>query len=119
MRAGGDAQAPDFVVVPMYEGFDVDRRIATETLTHSRFRAIESRRAQVRVSEGGYTAMINGSGEVLRLASGPSQDQSILIAHVPVDHRGTLYVLWGDSLAAGACIVLAVGALARVAGTGQ
>ena len=103
----------------MYEGFDVDRRIARETLTQARFRAIESRRAQVRVSEGGYTGMIDSSGEVLRLASGPSQDQSILSAHVPVDHRRSMYVLWGDWLAAGACIVLALGALARVGGTAQ
>jgi len=119
MRAGGDGRAPDFVVVPMYEGFDVDRRIATETLTHSRFRAIESRRAQVRVSEGGYTAMIDGSGEVLRAVCGPSREQSILSARVPVDHRRTLYVLWGDWLPAGAWIVLAVSVFARGRGRGQ
>lgn len=116
MRSGGHGQAVDFVVVPMYEGFDVDRRIARETLTQARFRAIEFRRAQVRVSEGGYTGIIDSSGEVLRAVCGPSQEQSLFSAHVPVDDRRSMYVLWGDWLPAGTWIVLAMGALARVGG---
>jgi apolipoprotein N-acyltransferase len=95
-------------LVTMYEGFDVDRKIARETLTQARFRAIESRRAQVRVSEGGDTAIIDGSGDTLSACRRSAQETSVVLAQVTLDSRESPYVFWGDWLAVGACTFLLI-----------
>jgi apolipoprotein N-acyltransferase len=97
-----------------------------EHLAISRFRAIETRRAVCRSVNMGISAVIDGNGRVLEPRTVQTIDnmkvweipadpnpapelpvsrwsefkkvQGVLLATVPIDHRGSLYARWGDWL---------------------
>jgi apolipoprotein N-acyltransferase len=108
-----------------------------EHLAISRFRAIETRRAVCRSVNMGISAVIDGNGRVLEPRTVQTIDnmkvweipadpnpapelpvsrwsefkkvQGVLLASVPVDHRGSLYARWGDWLPWVCWLVVAAG----------
>jgi apolipoprotein N-acyltransferase len=108
-----------------------------EHLAISRFRAIENRRAVCRSVNMGISAVIDGNGRVLQPQTVQTIDnmkvweiptnanqvqelpvsrwsefkqvQGVLLANVPIDHRGSLYAQWGDWFPWACWLVIGVG----------
>jgi apolipoprotein N-acyltransferase len=108
-----------------------------EHLAISRFRAIENRRAVCRSVNMGISAVIDGNGRVLEprtiqtidnmkvweisMDDKPApalpvsrwsdfkQVQGVLLAAVPIDHRGSFYARWGDWFPWTCWLVVAIG----------
>ena len=118
---GGDG--PDLLAVLSNDGWFDDSAEQQQHLAVSLFRAVETRTPLVRASNTGVSAVIDGDGAVRRPAvylnaageptDGPALPDDVacvLIADVPLDPRGSPYLLWGDWLgflcAAAACVGL-------------
>jgi len=87
-------------------------------LATARFRAVETRRALARAVNMGISAVIDSNGRIVALP-GPTLRQSkafpaIVTAQIPIDHRFSLYVWWGDVLPI-LCIALGLGAFSWTA----
>lgn len=89
-----------------------------EHLALCRFRAIECRRALARAVNMGTSAVIDGSGRILALPGPSLADskfiQALLVAEVPIDHRTSLYALWGDWLPGLCGLLLVIGWITSV-----
>jgi apolipoprotein N-acyltransferase len=73
------------------------------------FRCVECRTPMVRSVNTGISAFIDGDGVIRRRAEGlrtksSKQDEAIVVDHVPLDSRQSLYLAGGDWFA-GACLV--------------
>lgn len=96
----------DFFVNQSNDGWFQGSMEAEYHLAASVFRCVEGRVPMVRVSNVGYSSLVNGNGEIIIQA--PSLTMAgILTAVVPLDHRTSLYLAWGDWLpkACGAVII--------------
>jgi len=125
----------DFLVNMSNDGWFDGSVEHEEHLAVSRFRAIECRRAMVRAVNMGVSAVIDSNGRVLKpidagnkppeppvwvIVDEPFQrpelpvpewhnykkTHGILKANVPIDSRGSFYVVFGDWLAIGCCLIL-------------
>jgi len=105
----GRSDPPDFFINVSDESEDSGVLYHQSALTNARFRAIECRRPYLKLSEGGYSAVIDSSGRVLLLGHGVGREQRALVAAVPLDGRGTLYSRLGDWLSPLASVVLLAG----------
>ncbi len=108
-------QGPDFFVNISNDGWFKGSEEHEEHLVQARFRAIETRRAVVRAVNMGISAIVDGNGRIVALP-GPSWGASkaipeVLTAAVPIDHRESLYLLWGDAFAWLCAGVVGVGLL--------
>jgi apolipoprotein N-acyltransferase len=72
------------------------------------FRAIEVRRPLVIAANTGFSASIDGSGNIR--AQGPRRATAIVWADVVRDGRGSLYLWWGD-VPAGCCAAVLLAAI--------
>jgi apolipoprotein N-acyltransferase len=72
-------------------------------LNFSRFRAVENRRALVRGTNTGYTAVIRPSGRIG--AEIPKFIEAILLAEIPIHERTSIYTRCGDWLWIGLIIL--------------
>jgi apolipoprotein N-acyltransferase len=136
--AEGDGPPVDFLVNISNDGWFDGSSEHEEHLAISRFRAVESRRALVRAVNMGVSAVIDGSGRVLRpqaadVAPGQVYDwrvrqeewgddwapgnwsdlkkvQGVLTAAVPIDGRTSLYARFGDWLPGGCLVLVVLGA---------
>ncbi|HZU36260.1 MAG TPA: apolipoprotein N-acyltransferase [Gemmataceae bacterium] len=100
--ADADGPAVDFLVNISNDGWFDGSSEHEEHLALCRFRAIECRRALARAVNMGISAVLDGNGRVLALPeptwSASKKVSAVLVAQVPVDHRTSLYALWGDWL---------------------
>lgn len=133
-----DGPAVDFLINMSNDGWFTDTCEHEQHLAICRFRAIECRRALARSVNTGISAIIDGNGRVLKpenlplfheegcdfwevpgpgaVADLPEAEwskyknvEAVLRGTMPIDGRVSLYVLWGDWLAWGCCIVVALG----------
>jgi apolipoprotein N-acyltransferase len=139
--ASADGPPADFLVNISNDGWFDGTAEHEEHLAVSRFRAIEARRSIARSVNMGISAVIDGNGRVLLpqlvgydgnpkiwdIPWGPApaptlpsdawgrfkKVEGVLLATVPIDHRTSLYALWGDWLPWG-CWLLVGGGLALV-----
>jgi apolipoprotein N-acyltransferase len=133
----GDQPPADFLINISNDGWFDGSAEHEEHLAISRFRAVEARRPLVRSVNMGVSAVIDGSGRVLRpetrgvgqnavydwriSADGQDEDwqpgkwsqlkkvQGVLTAAVPIDDRTSLYARFGDWLPGACWAVLLVG----------
>ena len=115
--AGGDGPPADFLVNISNDGWFNGSSEHEEHLAICRFRAIESRRAVARAVNMGISAVIDSNGRVLALPAptwaASKKVAAVFTAQVPIDHRRSLYSVWGDWLP-DACWALLAGALVWV-----
>ena len=65
----------------------------------SRYRAVENRRAMVRVTNTGVTAVFSPTGEIFESAVLPPFQEGTLSTRVPLGGLGSFYRRFGDWLA--------------------
>jgi apolipoprotein N-acyltransferase len=103
LKRRDDAKAaPHFFINISNDGWFHGSEEHEQHLVAARFRAIECRRAVARAVNMGVSCVIDSNGRLIGLP-GPSISKSkgfsaIVVANVPIDHRGSLYVWWGDVL---------------------
>jgi apolipoprotein N-acyltransferase len=107
-------RVPDFFLNISNDGWFHGSSEHEQHLVAARFRAIECRRAIGRAVNMGVSCIIDGNGRILALP-GPTISQSkrctaIVSGSMPIDHRSSLYVVWGDVLPQ-ACWVLCLGGI--------
>ena len=124
-NGAGEPGGPDLLAVVSNDGWFADSAEQHQHLAVSLFRAVETRTPLVRAANTGVSAVIDGDGvprvpAVLLDGDGsrvvdtppdaalPDDRACVLIADVPLDPRGSLYLLWGDWLAFG-CAAAACG----------
>lgn len=120
LKSAPDGMELDFFVNASNDGWFRCSEEHEQHLVGARFRAIECRRAVARAVNMGISAVIDGNGRVIALP-GDSWASSkgvtgIVDARVPIDHRFSLYVWWGDvlpSACGGFCIVALIVATVR------
>jgi apolipoprotein N-acyltransferase len=117
-----DAVMPDLAIAAVREGADLIVTLSNDSwfalgqgpnqhLAVSAFRSLETRRAQVRATNTGISAVISPTGELIAVAG--VHERTALVASVPVGSRsGTLMLTWGDwfrpvALAAGLVLLAA------------
>ena len=105
----GRGASAEFFLVSTHEMDDASLRFQAMHLTMARFRAVECRRAFCRSSMLGYSAIIDGNGRILTHNPDPKDVDTIVVGVVPLDTRGSLYVLIGDWLPILACGLVGVG----------
>jgi apolipoprotein N-acyltransferase len=138
VRPGAGDKA-DFLVNISNDGWFNGTSEHEQHLAICRFRAIESRRAVVRAVNMGVSAIIDGNGRVLTpqevrkagqgsqagtwqaASAGDSKSwapsewgklkkvPALLSGVIPIDHRTSLYALWGDWLPGACWLVVVVG----------
>ena len=122
--ADADGTGPDVLAVLSNDGWFARSAEQTQHLAVSLFRAVECRTPLVRASNTGVSVVIDGDGvcrdpAVSLDAAGtkgpgsatPDDVACVLIADVPLDPRGSLYLAIGD-WPAGLCLFAAVCGLA-------
>jgi apolipoprotein N-acyltransferase len=132
-RPGDGGPAADFLLNISNDGWFNGTSEHEEHLAMCRLRAVESRRAVARAVNMGISAVIDGSGRVLRpevvrpgtwevrdpgAAELPVAEwgrfkkvPGVLTAAVPLDQRHSLYAHWGDWLPQACWILLGAGCL--------
>jgi apolipoprotein N-acyltransferase len=131
----GDQPAADFLLNTSNDGWFDGTAEHAQHLAICRFRAVEARRSVGRAVNMGISAVIDPNGRVLSPSgtagseervwevSGRAGDENlpvsrwgefttvpgVLIASIPVDHRVSPYTRFGDWLAWGCSLVVAVG----------
>lgn len=83
-------------------------------LTCGVFRAVECRMPMLIAANTGFSASIASDGRIL--ARGPRRAPDVVLADVRLDHRKSLYLVWGDWFAGGcslACLLAAIVGLWR------
>lgn len=102
----------DFLVNISNDGWFNGSSEHEEHLAVCRFRAIESRRAVVRAVNMGISAVIDGSGRVVRTPrdswARSKKVADVLIDSVPIDNRTSFYAHWGDWLPWSCWIVIGI-----------
>ena len=119
-----EGTGPDVLAVLSNDGWFARSAEQQQHLAVSLFRAIETRTPLVRASNTGVSAVIDGDGRVRDPAvyldeSGkerpgtatPDETACVLVADVPLDPRGSLYLATGD-WPAGLCLLAAACGLA-------
>jgi apolipoprotein N-acyltransferase len=113
---------PELAIAAVREGADLIVTLSNDSwfalgqgpnqhLAVSAFRSLETRRAQVRATNTGISAVISPTGELIAVAG--VHERTALVASVPVGSRsGTLMLTWGDwfrpvALAAGLVLLAA------------
>lgn len=86
----------DFLVNITNDAWYGDVSQLDQHLNFSRFRAVENRRALVRGTNNGYTAIIAPTGRIQ--AEIPKFTRSILLAEIPLNQKLSVYTRWGDWL---------------------
>ena len=115
----GDGNGPDVLAVVSNDGWFARSAEQQQHLAVSLFRAVECRTPVVRASNTGVSAVIDGDGRVRDPAvylnadgeeapgtSTPDETACVLIADVPLDPRGSVYLALGD-WPAGLCLLAA------------
>jgi len=101
---------PDFLVNISNDGWFRGTEEHEQHLATARFRAIECRRALVRAVNMGISCIIDGNGAVVALPGSSWTDSkarpAVVVGQVPLDKRRSLYVLWGDVLPVGCCLLI-------------
>lgn len=90
-RAGAD-----FLVNLTNDGWYERSSAVFQHFDFSRFRAVENRRAMVRVTNTGVTAVFDPTGEIRQGAVLPPFEEGTLLATVPLGGVSSLYTRWGD-----------------------
>jgi apolipoprotein N-acyltransferase len=99
-----DSKEPpaDFVLNISNDGWFDGTSEHEEHLAICRFRAVECRRAVARAVNMGISAVIDGNGRVCALPgrswAESKKVEAVVTAHIPIDHRTSLYARWGDWL---------------------
>ena len=105
MLAGAPGARPDFFAGAAHEAGFEGSQYARLGFEAQRFRAIECRRAYARSAERGISAIVDGNGRVV-VSEEMTTDSKPLAAHVPIDHRFSPYVVLGDWLPIGCCLIV-------------
>jgi apolipoprotein N-acyltransferase len=100
----------DFLVNITNDAWYGDVSQLDQHLNFSRFRAVENRRAVVRGTNTGYTAVLAPTGRIQ--AEIPKFTRSILLAEIPLNRNLSVYTRWGDWLWIG--LLAAAGVLSIV-----
>jgi apolipoprotein N-acyltransferase len=90
-RAGAD-----FLVNLTNDGWYERSSAVFQHFDFSRYRAVENRRAMVRVTNTGVTAVFDPTGEIRQGAVLPPFEEGTLLATVPLGGVSSLYTRWGD-----------------------
>lgn len=111
--ATGALRPPDFFVNLTNDGWFKGSSELDQHLITAAFRSVECRTPMVRAVNTGISAIIDGDGRIVQRARDPEtgrskQVEDVVVGHVPLDDRTSLYVLWGDWFA-GACLLACVG----------
>jgi apolipoprotein N-acyltransferase len=106
-------ESPDLLVTITNDGWFWGSSLLDVHLTSAVFRAVETRRTMLVAANTGFSAWIDGNGQVL--AKGPRRDTEVLIAKVHRDGRTSPYVAWGDWFA-GLCFAFCLAAIAGISG---
>ncbi|MBS0263560.1 MAG: apolipoprotein N-acyltransferase [Planctomycetes bacterium] len=98
----------DFLVNMTNDGWFHGSSELDQHLITARFRCVECRTPMVRAVNTGISAFIDGDGVVRKQAEGlkthgPKLDDAIVVDHVPLDSRQSLYLRAGDWFA-GLCL---------------
>jgi apolipoprotein N-acyltransferase len=100
-------------------GTGVFRRAEHEAhLAASVFRTVECRRSMVRAVNTGVSAIIDSSGRIIQIAGDGERNpmaSGVVVGVVPLDHRNSLYVRFGDWLGQLSLALTAGGVLAGFA----
>jgi|GEM_PF-1933721 len=94
--ASGNAEPPEFFVVPGAESVDRSGWLKKCLLRMTVLRAIETRRPFVRSIDDGYSGLIDGNGQVLRRAAQLQLQSPFEMGNLPVDRRFSFYARLGD-----------------------
>lgn len=100
-RLRGRGDEPQVLVNLTNDGWFRGSSILDLHLAASRLRAVEARKPLIVAANGGFSAVIDGSGRIH--AQGARQAEQVLVAHVPLDERRSPYTRYGD-LPAGFCL---------------
>jgi apolipoprotein N-acyltransferase len=95
-------RVPDFFLNISNDGWFHGSEEHEQHFVAARFRAIECRRAIGRAVNMGVSGIIDGNGRIVALP-GPTLSKSkkctaVITGAMPIDHRSSLYVFWGDVL---------------------
>ncbi|HET6204359.1 MAG TPA: apolipoprotein N-acyltransferase [Planctomycetota bacterium] len=114
----------DFHVVLSNEAHFLDSYEMEQLLAHAAFRAVETRRAVVRATNTGITALLTPDGRVAAVLEREGRRKDVagtLTVRVPVAERGSLFLRIGEAFPAGATAValLLAGLLRRRGGAAE
>jgi len=98
-----DVPQPDVVVNLSNDGWFKGSSEHDTHLATSVFRAIENRVPLARAANMGYSAIIDGNGQVR--ATVAKGTEGVLVAPIPLDDRTSYYSMWGDWLGT-ICLIL-------------
>ncbi len=87
--------SPDFLVTITNDGWFWGSSLLDLHLACGVFRAVELRRPMLIAANTGFSAWIDGSGNILK--QGPRRERAFLIASPKPDGRQSLYARWGDT----------------------
>lgn len=116
LKQGAEEGPPvDFLVNISNDGWFDGSAANDEHLLISRFRAIECRRSLARSANMGISAIIDGNGRIVKMPAdtweASKKLSTQLAGNIPIDRRGSLYVLWGDWFPAGCWVLVGAGIL--------
>jgi apolipoprotein N-acyltransferase len=108
-NAASGPKRVDFLVNLTNDGWFHGSSELDQHLITAAFRCVECRTPMVRAVNTGISAFIDGDGVVRKMAEGfkthePKQDEAVVVDHVPLDSRTSLYLSGGDWFPAG-CLV--------------
>ena len=113
MRLARPTEPIDFFLNISNDGWFRGSEEHEQHLVAARFRAVENRRALARAVNMGISAVIDGNGRMAALPGETWGDSKavagIVAAYVPIDHRSSLYVFWGDILPQSCAVLLGLG----------
>jgi apolipoprotein N-acyltransferase len=92
-------QGADFLVNLTNDGWYERSSAVFQHFDFSRYRAVENRRAMVRVTNTGVTAVFSPTGEIFESAVLPPFQEGTLSTRVPLGGLGSFYRRFGDWLA--------------------
>jgi apolipoprotein N-acyltransferase len=114
-HAEGKGPPVDFLLNISNDGWFDGTSEHEEHLAICRFRAVECRRAVARAVNMGISAVIDPNGRIIALPGASWKESkkvaAVLTATIPIDHRISLYALWGDWLPWGCWLVIGTGLL--------
>ena len=102
----GQSQQPDLLINLSNDGWYPNSSELDTHLAIGVFRAVEHRVPLARSVNTGFTALVDGNGEIR--ARLPKSVEDILTVQVPLDDRTTLYSRWGDWLGI-SCLAVSIG----------
>ncbi len=102
----GQAHQPDILVNLSNDGWYPDSSELDTHLAIGVFRTVEHRVPLVRAVNTGFSALVDGNGEIRSRLDKSKED--LLIVYVPLDDRTTWYSRWGDWLGL-SCLAVTIG----------